>query len=421
MSGRLLRAAEPTRVQADLDRLADLTDSAYAGWTRTVFSEAYAEERHHVVRAMRDVGLDAAIDAGGNVVGRMAGVHRDLPPIVTGSHTDTVVGAGRFDGMVGVVGGLEVARLLRESGIQLSRDLVVVDFLGEEANDWGVSCLGSRAVSGRLTREHLDRARDSDGLLLGDALDGFGVDPDGAVDAAWSTASVHAYLELHIEQGPLLERSGSQIGVVTGIAGIERLLARFSGRPDHAGTRPMDDRRDALLAAAEAVLTIEREACGAPVHGVATTGRVDSSPGAFNIVPDQATIWSEVRSVDARWLRGARGRLAERIAAQAAERGVDVGLEWLSDQPPVQTDPTLQDVLAGAAGSLGLTWESVPSGAGHDAAHMEHLGPLGMVFVPSTGGRSHVPEEFTPSEDIAHGVDVLAESIVRADRLPARA
>lgn len=411
--------ADPARVAADLEGLSRLTDDTEPGWTRQVFSEPYREGRGYVRDLMRAAGLDAHVDAAGNVVGRLAGADSSLAPIMSGSHTDTVHSAGRFDGMVGVVGAIEVARMLREHDIRLPRDLVVVDFLGEEANTFGVSCLGSRAISGQLTHEHLDR-RDGDGSAwLGDAMSRFGLDPSAALGCAWARSSLHGYLELHVEQGPLLERSGNRIGVVTAIAGIERLLAEFAGRADHTGTMPMDDRRDALVAAAEAILTIEREGCGAPVHGVSTTGRIVSSPGSINIVPDRAAIWAEMRSIDPRWLSGARGRVAERIAEQAAARGVEVVLEWLNNQPPVATTPDLQDLIARSADGLGLPWEAVPSGAGHDAAHMQHLGRMGMIFVPSVGGRSHVPEEFTEESDIAAGIDVLARSLIAMAEQPA--
>lgn len=411
--------ADPARVAADLEGLSRLTDDNEPGWTRQVFSDPYRAARDHVRELMRAAGLDVQIDAAGNVVGRLAGDDSSLAPIMSGSHTDTVHAAGRFDGMVGVVGAIEVARMLREHDIRLPRDLIVVDFLGEEANSFGVSCLGSRAMSGQLTREHLDRTDGDSSARLGDVMARFGLDPSTALGCAWAGSSLHGYLELHVEQGPLLERSGNRIGVVTAIAGIERLLAAFAGRADHTGTMPMDDRRDALVAAAEAILTIEREGCGAPVHGVSTTGRITSSPGSFNIVPDRATIWAEMRSIDPHWLSGARGRIAERIAQQAAARGVEVVLEWLNHQPPVATTPDLQDLIARSADGLGLPWEAVPSGAGHDAAHMQHLGRMGMIFVPSVGGRSHVPEEFTEQSDIAVGIDVLARSLIAMAEQPA--
>lgn len=406
---------QAARMWEDLNTLATLTEDTEPGWTRRIFSEPYRAEREHMLDVMRRAGLEASIDAAGNVVGRLRGKHPGLPPLVTGSHTDTVHAGGRFDGMVGVLGSIEVARILRESGIELERDLIVIDFLGEEANPFGLSCLGSRAISGQLSPEHFDRTDGESDQTLGEAFASFGLDPNEAMRLAWKPDSIHGYLELHIEQGPVMEREGLEIGVVTAIAGIERLMATFAGRADHAGTMPMEHRHDALIGAAEAILTIEREACGAPIHGVSTTGRIESSPGSFNIVPDEAKIWAEVRSVDADWLTGAKRRLAEKIAADAAARGLSYGLDWLNDQPPVPTERSIQNIVGESAGARGLSWDAIPSGAGHDAAHMTHLGPMGMLFIPSVGGRSHVPEEDTPVEDIVRGVSVLAESLVRMD------
>lgn len=403
------------RINSGITELAALVDDAAPGWSRTVFSEPYRQARPYVARRMSDAGLDVHVDAVGNVIGRRAG-SANGSPIVTGSHTDTVQGGGRFDGMVGVLAGIEVARMLRDSGTQLDHDLLVVDFLGEEANDFGVSCLGSRAISGLLSEQHLNRT-DRRGHRLGDTLDRFGADPDRALDLSWRPGGVHAFIELHVEQGPLLERKQIPIGIVTAIAGIERLTARFVGRADHAGTMPMGERLDALAAAAQAVLTIEREGCGAPIHGVSTTGRLASGPGAFNVVPDRAQLWAEVRSVDAQWLRGAKRRLVEDIARDAAGRGVDVDLEWLNDQDPVPTSRSVQDRMAGAADRVGIPWSPVPSGAGHDAAHMAQLGPMGMIFIPSLGGRSHCPEEWTEPQHIVTGVQLLLYTVLDVDGL----
>lgn len=406
------------RVWADLTELSSLVDDTQPGWTRQVFSEPYRPAREWVAARMRAAGLETHIDAAGNVVGRLPGRHRDAPVLMTGSHTDTVHGGGRFDGMVGVLGGIEVARTLRESGTVLDRDLVVVDWLGEEPNTFGLSCVGSRAVAGLLTPEHLERTDDS-GRRLGDVMTGFGLDPEAALRLAWQPGSVHGYVELHVEQGPMLERSGTEIGVVTAIAGIERLLVHFTGRPDHSGTMPMQGRHDALVAAAEAILAVEREGCGAPVHGVSTTGRIESGPGALNVVPDEARIWAELRSVDASWLTGARRRVVDEIAQQASARGVDTMVEWLNDQDPVACAQSMQDRIAASAQSLGHSWQPAPSGAGHDAAHLAHLGPMGMIFIPSIGGRSHVPEEWSNADDIAAGVRVLARTLVDLDQAPA--
>lgn len=408
------------RLLADIEELSALSESAEPGWTRRVFSDAYRASREWTRARMTAAGLETHIDPAGNIVGRLPGRDRSLPALMTGSHTDTVHGGGRFDGIVGVLSAVEVARRLRETGTTLERDLVVVDFLGEEANEFGISCMGSRAIAGLLRPEHLDRTNEQ-GLSLGDAMTAFGLDPARAVGEAWRPGSVHGYVELHIEQGPLLERTGRTIGVVTAIAGIDRLLATFTGRADHAGTMPMAGRHDALAAAASAILTVEREACGAPIHGVSTTGRIESSPGAFNIVPDRARIWAEMRSTDRDWLHGAKRRVAEDIAREAESRGVSSAIEWLTDQDPVAADKHVQDHIAASADDLGLGWEAVPSGAGHDAAHLAHLAPMGMIFIPSVDGRSHVPEELTEKHHIGEGAHVLAATLVSmdtADRAP---
>lgn len=408
-------APDTDRIATDIAALAHYAESATPGWTRRVFSDPYRASRQWVTELMSDAGLEVHRDAAGNIIGRLPGRHGDKPALMTGSHTDTVYGGGRFDGIVGVLSAVETVRRLRETGTVLDRDLFIVDFLGEEPNTFGISCVGSRAIAGQLTAGHLDRVDDT-GRRLGDVMTSYGADPNAALDLAWRPNSLHAYVELHVEQGPLLERSGIPIGVVTAIAGIERLLVRFEGRPDHSGTMPMESRHDALVAAAEAILTVEREGCGAPVHGVSTTGRIESSPGALNVVPDHARIWGELRSVDASWLNGAKRRVVERIAADADARGVSTAIEWLSDQDPVECDATLQDRIGRAADELGYPWQAVPSGAGHDAAHLAHLGPMGMIFIPSVDGRSHVPEELTHTDDIGIGAHVLARTLVNLDR-----
>jgi len=409
-------APEIDRLDADLAALAEYHDADVPGWSREVFSPQYRAAREWVRATMTGAGLEVHIDAAGNIIGRLAGRDPAKPPLVTGSHTDTVTQGGRYDGVVGVLSGIEVARRLRERGTLLERDLLVVDFLGEEANEFGVSCLGSRAITGQLIPDHLDRT-DGTGMALGKAFESFGLDGGAATGITWGTRGIHGYLEMHIEQGPLLERSGEQIGVVTAIAGIDRVLAHFTGAAGHAGTTPMSDRHDALVAAAEAVLTVERVGCGAPVHGVATSGRIESTPGSMGVITDRARLWAEIRSVDPSWLHGARRQIVDEITAAARARGVTVETEYLTDQDPVPATRSMQDLIAATASTLGYTWKAVPSGAGHDAAHLARLGPMGMIFIPSTGGLSHCPQEFTESTDIARGAHVLAEALVALDRV----
>jgi N-carbamoyl-L-amino-acid hydrolase len=402
------------RISADLDDLSTYVEPEKPGWTRRVFSDAYRGARPWVARRMQDAGLQVHHDAAGNIVGVLPGDSAARAALVTGSHTDTVHGGGRFDGVVGVLGAIEVARLLRESGTRLRHDFRVVDFLGEEPNDFGLSCVGSRAISGQLTPEHLDFVGIS-GHKLGETMAAFGLDPEAALRMAWSRSDVAAYIELHIEQGPRLERTGTRVGVVTAIAGIERLLATFLGRADHAGTMPMDERRDALTAAAAAALAIEQTVSCAGPDAVATTGRIEAYPGALNVVPERAQMWTEVRSTDAVWLDAARRKLSDEVVEVARSRGIDVQVEWLSDQPPVPAAVAMQDTIARAADAVGLQWQAVPSGAGHDAAHMANLAPMGMIFVPSKDGKSHCAQEWTDADQIADGVRLLAASLIRLD------
>lgn len=405
------------RLSTGIAELSGFHDGDRPGWSREVFSAPYRASRDWTANRMRDAGLEVHVDAAGNIVGRLAGRQASAPALVTGSHTDTVDGGGRFDGVVGVLGAIEAARLLQESGTRLQRDLLVVDFLGEESNVFGLSCLGSRSAAGEMTREDLDR-RDYRGTSLGQAYTEFGLDPATLSDVPWARQPLHAFVELHIEQGPTLEKRGLPLGVVTAITGIERFIATFAGSADHAGTTSMDDRRDAMIAAAEAVLAVRAEGCGAPTHGVATSTRVESESRSPNVVPSLVRMFSEVRSVDTSWLTGVKGRLTAEIASKAAELGVDVGFEWSTDNAVVQADRGVQDVAGSAADALGLPWMPIPSGATHDAVHMAVLAPMGMIFIPSKGGKSHCPEEWSSTEDIAVGVHALLTTLQHLDATP---
>jgi N-carbamoyl-L-amino-acid hydrolase len=226
---------------------------------------------------------------------------------------------------------------------------------------------------------------------------------------------LRGFVELHIEQGAVLERAGTELGVVTAIAGIERVMAGFIGRADHAGTAAMTDRKDALVAAAQAILAVEQIGCSGE-HSVATVGSIHVEPGALNVVPSLARLWTELRSPSPEWLGSARTELMRRFSTIAADRGIEVDLQWLNDQDPVPTATSVQDLIADASSSLGYSWRAMPSGAGHDAAHIAAIAPTGMIFVPSRDGRSHCPEEWTDIDDIARGVHALGATLVSLDR-----
>ncbi|GAA4379519.1 M20 family metallo-hydrolase [Paeniglutamicibacter cryotolerans] len=413
----LVRTESDERLARSLTEISGYRDTGRDGWSREVFSDPYRVSRSMVARTMSGAGLEVHRDGAGNIIGRLPGSNPLAPPLVSGSHTDTVDGGGRFDGIVGVMGAIEAARSIRESGSRLTRDLLVVDFLGEESNEFGLSCLGSRSIAGQLDAADLARTNGA-GDTLGGRYASFGLDPDEVIRSVWPSARrPHAFVELHIEQGPTLETNKLPLGIVTAITGIERMVATFAGAADHAGTTSMTDRVDAMVAAAEAVLAVRREACGAPNHAVATTTALESASHSTNVVPSRIRMLSEVRSVDGEWLRGVRGRLTREILLKARETGVEVDFDWSTDNDVIPAHRGIQDVMAQAIDASGLPWMALPSGATHDAAHLASIAPMGMLFVPSRGGKSHCPEEWSDLKDISTGVAALAQTLMKLDQL----
>ncbi|MDT0304244.1 Zn-dependent hydrolase [Streptomonospora wellingtoniae] len=405
------------RIRDDVETLATFTEPSHPGWTRRAYSKEYTSAREWLASRMADCGLRVRRDAANNLIGTCAG-RAGGRALATGSHTDTVEGGGRFDGIAGVLTALEAVRTLHESGITLHHELRVVDFFNEEANAYGLSCVGSRALAGALSQRDL-ALTDATGESLAQGLARAGGDPASVADCAWTDDELAAFVELHIEQGPVLEQQGYPLAVVTAIAGIDRHLLEFTGQPDHAGATPMDMRRDALCAAAEAVLAVE-ELAGAD-GSVGTSGRLEVEPGAANVVPGTARVWAEFRAADRERLDAAASGLGTAAREAAAKRGVEVQVHPLSSVSPVAADPGVQDVLASAADRHGMATRRLFSGAGHDSAHMALLCPIGMLFVPSHGGRSHCPEEWTDPEDLAAGARALAQALVDLDRSADRA
>ncbi|MGH3427814.1 MAG: M20 family metallo-hydrolase, partial [Mycobacteriales bacterium] len=402
------------RFSGNLASLAQLVDDTRPGWTRTALSETEREGRDWLIQRMQRAGLEVRVDVAGNVIGTLAG-RRGGPHIVTGSHIDTVDSGGRYDGMAGVLGAIEAVEAMAEAGIQFEHPLRVVGFFGEEANEFGLAHFGSRAIAGTLLDSHL-ALTNGDGQTLAQALaTRAGIDPELCTQARWSPSDVAAYVELHIEQGPLLEHHGRSIGLVTGIAGAQRFVASFTGRPDHAGNTPMDRRRDALCAAASLALTVEHVAHDNPA-GVATVGNITVTPGASNVVPGHAELIGDMRSLDPTWLSNRRADF-ERAAREAGdERAVNVSIAWPSVADPVLFTDPVQQVIGTAIRAMGHDPLPITSGAGHDAQEMAMLGPAGMIFVPSHDGRSHCPEEHTDLNDLAIGVRALIEALMAFDR-----
>ncbi len=408
----------------DRDRLWSLLESLASQtepeqpWTRRSFTPRYAKAREWIAQQMREAGLEVTTDAGANLIGRRPGRVASLPPLVTGSHSDTVPGGGRYDGILGVLAGIEVARSLRDDAIDLDHPLEVVDFLAEEPNKFGLSCVGSRAWAGLLDPASLS-ARAPDGEEFATALrklTGTVADPKAGARGAGSVA---AFVELHIEQGPVLEEKSIPIGVVTAIVGIRRLRLTIDGRADHAGTTPMDIRRDALVGASRVIDAIHRLASSgdrADGYLVATVGHIIVEPNAINAVPARVDLVLEMRSDRVALLDA----LAASIDAEFAPLLEPLGLGWsvleLSRTEPTLCAPAMQDAIEASARSLGYTSMRLPSGAGHDAAFVSRCGPIGMIFIPCLNGRSHCAEESITPEQACNGARVLRETLLRLDR-----
>ena len=392
-------------------RLAEVVEPGQPGWTRRVFSAEYLRSRELVWELMDSSGLEVRRDPAGNLIGTLAGADAQLPALILGSHTDTVAGGGRFDGPCGVMAAIEVVRRIDKAGGRPRRTIRVVDFLGEEPNDFGISCVGSRAVAGHLSREHL-QLQDRSGRTLAEALAAMGGDPDRIAEARWAEGTASAYLELHVEQGARLEEAARGLAVVTAIAGIHRAEIQLEGRADHAGTTPMDRRSDALLAAAEVSLEVERLG-RREGRGVATVGRLELEPNSPNVVAERATLIAEYRSGDAAWLATTDDLLQEVVERVPVGRGVGGRLTWLSREDPTICAKELRSVLLESAREIGEAPLELPSWAGHDAVQMAAVCPVAMLFVPSRGGRSHCPEEWTDPEQVEVGTRALAAAVTR--------
>ena len=397
----------------DLDTLATFTEPGTDGWTRRAFSRAFVAGRAWLAEQMRAVGLAVDVDAAGNLIGRRAGAAA-LPALMIGSHTDTVPGAGRFDGMLGVLAGIAVARALEAAGRHLRHPLDIVDFLAEEPTPFGLSCIGSMALTGHLDITSIER-RDLAGRTLADALVAVGGRPSELATAVRRPNEIAAYLELHIEQGRVLEAAGAPLGAVRGIVGIRRAALRLAGRPDHAGTTPMALRHDALAAAAEVVLAAERAACATP-DAVATVGALRVTPNQENVVPGVVDLAVEMRSLD--WPTVERLWASVEAAARSAgaARDVTVSVAQLDDVAPMHTPDWLVRLIGDICGAVAPGAPTLASGAGHDASWMGRIAPSGMIFVRSRDGRSHCPEEYSAPQDIAAGVTALAQTLLALDR-----
>jgi N-carbamoyl-L-amino-acid hydrolase len=378
--------------------------------SRVAYSEADRKGREYVTGLMRDAQLEVMVDVAGNLLGRRAGREARLPALAFGSHIDSVPKGGNYDGPVGSLGAIEVARTLAEGKLVTRHPLLVTVWSNEEGGLYG-----SRAVTGGLDAGELDNTSSS-GKTIRDGLRFIGGDPDKLQAAQIRKGDVAAYVELHIEQGGTLERERRDIGIVEGIVGIKQWEVVFEGFANHAGTTPMDRRQDALISAAKYVQMVNRVVRSEPGRQVGTVGRIQAFPGAPNVIPGRVEATLEIRDLN----DGKVDRLAAAVMGEARKiaeaDGTTVTFRLLHENIAAPTDERVRGPIGEAAKARGLSTMVLPSGAGHDAQAMAQVAPVGMIFVPSVGGISHSPKEFSKPEDIANGANVLLGTILRLDR-----
>lgn len=398
------------RLWRRISELGEIGRRESGGVARFSFTDEERAAKDLVAKYMEEAGLVVREDAVGSLIGRREGRDREAPAILVGSHVDSVNGGGDFDGPLGVLAGVEALQTMNEQGLELEYPVEVVAFTDEEGARFSFGMIGSRATAGTLSPEEL-RLEDADGVSIAEAMRSRGLDPERVPEAARPEGSVKAYVELHIEQGRVLENEGLPVGVVTGIAGP--LWVRFSltGETGHAGTTPMDLRNDALAAAAEVMGIIEQESAGTGTT-VGTVGQIEAKPGGINIIPGQVEFSLDLRDIDEKVRDGAEERILERAREACRRRGVGMEVEELQRMPPVPCSEDVQSAMERACEEVGVRPFALPSGAGHDGMHLAEICPIGMIFVRSKDGVSHNPAEWSSEEDCAAGAGVLYQTVL---------
>ena len=397
------------RLNGHLTELAKFGRTPEGGTHRVAYSDEDLQARQYAMKLMREAKLEVSIDAAGNLVGRRAGSDTTLKPLMIGSHIDSVPQGGSYDGQVGSMGAIEVAETLAENNVRLRHPLEVVIFQNEEGGT-----IGSAAISRGLTEKDLQIVTNSRKTIR-EGIKFIGGDPDRLASVVRKKGDLAGYLELHIEQGGVLHQEKIDIGVVEGIVGVYWWDVSIDGFANHAGTTPMNQRRDALLAAAKYIEAVNRVVTSVPGRQVGTVGKIQAFPGAFNVVPGRVVTSLGLRDLDAAKVRGLFEKIQGEVLRIEKETGTKFEFKPVNASKPAPTDARFRRAIEEAAKQLGYSTKQLPSGAGHDAQEIAELCPVGMIFVPSRDGISHSPREFSRPEDITKGADVLLHSLLKLD------
>lgn len=406
---------DASRIRRHIETLAGFTSTPGAGTTRLSYTPEYRRACDYLIEHARAIGAEARYDAIGDLRIRLPGSDDGAPVVVIGSHLDSVINGGDFDGILGVVSGVEVIQVLIENGVTPRHPLEVVSFVEEEGTTFRCPLAGSKALTGALTARDLEALKNEAGRSLPEVAGEFGLDPRGLDRDRFRKGAVKRMLELHIEQGAVLESLGIPVGIVDNIAGSRNYRVRLRGRANHAGTTPMSLRFDALACAAECVAAVERIASDPErPDTVATVGRIHCSPNAVNVIPAAVEISIDVRDVREELIASAAGAILNEIEGIARRRDIRCETELTGASPPRPMSPGVVDELSALAAGAGIPCHRMNSGALHDAAMMTLITEVGMIFVPSRDGRSHTPKEWTDYEDIEQGANLLLAASARS-------
>jgi beta-ureidopropionase / N-carbamoyl-L-amino-acid hydrolase len=399
------------RLNESLMKLSTYGKNSTGGSDRKAYTIHDIDARTYVIGLMTEAGLEVTVDFAGNIIGRKAGKNPDLKPIAFGSHIDEVPNGGDYDGPVGSMGSIEVVKTLFENGIQTDHPLELIIFTNEEG---GV--VGSRALVGALSNEAL-QVVSSSGLTQYEGIKALGGNPDRIPELKRNPGDVAAFLELHIEQGGNLYNEKLDIGVVEGIVAIEWWEFSFLGKANHAGTTPMNMRKDPMLPAAKFVLAVNEIVTSHEGNQVGTVGKIQAYPGAGNVIPGEVKVTLEIRDLSSEKIWKIFSQIEQKAKSLTSESEIGLDIKHIEvASKPALADPMIRDVIKSQAENLGFSTKSLPSGAGHDAQEMARIAPMGMIFIPSRDGISHAPAEFSTKEDIANGANVLLNTILELDK-----
>jgi len=401
-----------SNLQKNLEALHQYTATPGSGTTRLPFTKEARDAVDHIKAMMVEAGLKTREDDAGNIFGVLEGSDPALPVLMTGSHFDTVVNGGNFDGLAGIMAGIETARLIRQSGTALKRSLVVAAFCDEEGMRFGTGYFGSKAILGQVSQEDLHRYKDKDDVSIYQAMKAYGKVPEELYKAAWDTKNIAAFIEAHIEQGPVLYQSGKELGLVECIVGIQRYMVTVRGRSDHAGTTPMDMRIDAVEAASKVISKVPDWAREKGDGTVATTGFVKVLPGGMNIIAEEVQFSVDVRSRNNANIEDIVAKIRAELDTVCARNGGSYAMDGKLTITPVNLNESMLVKLEHQCKNRGYSYRRMISGAGHDALAIGQVLNTVMVFVPSKDGRSHCPVEWTEYRDIAKAVTVIYDLIL---------